>query len=463
MPPSPPSRMNSARYGEASPKLAESPARAKAGRSGIAAYSSEILPLLRARDHAIDAFIDGAPAKDEPGVFSAHDIVWKHRRNPYDLTVFQLGNATCHDYMWAYLFKYPGMVVLHDVQLHQARALSLTRGQQRRDDYLEEFRANHPTAPADVAYLVVAGMGESLYQLWPHIRLVVESARLTVVHNERVRDDLGERYRRATIDAIQMGVAGATCDVRRARCEVGARCNVPEDAIIVAAFGGVTPEKRIGPLLRAFGAASQRHPRLHLMIVGEQAMHYDVIADAAAAGVVDRVHITGYVSDSEVPAYLAAADICACLRWPTNGETSASWLRCLAAGKATLITELRHLIEVPTLDPQNWQPRLASIDEPVAVSIDLLDEEHSLQLALERLAKDEQWRARLGKVARAWWETHHRLELMADHYERVMTRAASLATPRPALPAHLTDDGTATAHRLAGMMGVAPAVADLFN
>ena len=39
----------------------------------------------------------------------------------------------------------------------------------------------------------------------------------------------------------------------------------------------------------------------------------------------------------------AAADICACLRWPTNRETSASWLRCLAAGRPTIVTDLAHL------------------------------------------------------------------------------------------------------------------------
>jgi hypothetical protein len=26
--------------------------------------------------------------------------VWRHRRDPYDLVVYQLGNAPCHDYMW---------------------------------------------------------------------------------------------------------------------------------------------------------------------------------------------------------------------------------------------------------------------------------------------------------------------------------------------------------------------------
>src|SRR5579864_7335284 len=83
-------------------------------RSGVAAYSAELLPHLEA-GYDIDRF-------DEP---HAHEFVWRQRRRPYDLAVYQLGNAPCHDYMWAYLAAYPGLVVLHDARLHQARARHL--------------------------------------------------------------------------------------------------------------------------------------------------------------------------------------------------------------------------------------------------------------------------------------------------------------------------------------------------
>jgi len=156
-------------------------------RSGIAAYSAEILPLLRSRYERIDVFVDASGNAAAPGEFSAHDFVWKHHHQPYDLVLFQLGNASCHDYMWGYLFHYPGLVVLHDAQLHQARALALLKRRfPRRAHYIAEFHANHPDAPVDAADLVVAGLGEGLYQHWPFVRLVLEAARLTVVPNESV-------------------------------------------------------------------------------------------------------------------------------------------------------------------------------------------------------------------------------------------------------------------------------------
>lgn len=426
-------------------------------RSGIAAYSAEVLPLLRERGTEADVFVDA----------NAPDFVWKHRRNPYDLTVFQLGNASCHDYIWAYLFRYPGLVVLHDAQLHQARALALTkRWVPRRDDYLAEFRANHPDAPPAVGDVVAAGFGGSLYVHWPHIKLVVESARLTLVHNRRLLGDLREKYPAAHFDAITMGVADPIAPrpsddaIAQARSHAG----IPADAMVLAAFGGITPEKRIGPLLTTLSTLAARHPRLHLMLVGAAVDHYDVMADAARWAVADRVHVTGYVPDASLPAYLLAADLCACLRWPTNRETSASWLRCLAAGRPTLVSGLSDLVDVPALDPRGW----ALLDTsptprpPVAVSIDVVDEPHSLRLALDRLLTDGPLRRDLGESARAWWASQHQLSMMADGYLEAMTRAAATPPPAVTLPAHLRDDGSDKGRELAATLGVSERVADVF-
>ena len=49
-----------------------------------------------------------------------------------------------HDYLWPYLFRYPGLTVLHDAHLHHARAALLRT--RRADDYRAEFAANHPGA-----------------------------------------------------------------------------------------------------------------------------------------------------------------------------------------------------------------------------------------------------------------------------------------------------------------------------
>ena len=81
---------------------------------------------------------------------------------------------------------------------------------------------------------------------------------------------------------------------------------------------------------------------------------------------------------------------------------------------------------MPALDPRDWTiaGRPAARDaagravDPVAVAIDILDEDHSLGLAVARLAASPALRAELGRAARRLWETRFTLEHMATGYEQ---------------------------------------------
>ena len=163
------------------------------------------------------------------------------------------------------------------------------------------------------------------------------------------------------------------------------------------------------------------------------------MAQARELGVAPFVIQTGYVPDEELPAYLSAVDVCLNLRWPTGRETSAAWIRCLAAGKPTIVTDLVHQTDVPSLDLRSMEvvssgPAGA---EPVCVHVELIDEIHMLRLALRRLRRDGELRARLGRAARRYWAEHATLELMARDYESALARAAAL--PLPEKPAPVAD------------------------
>ncbi len=203
-------------------------------------------------------------------------------------------------------------------------------------------------------------------------------------------------------------------------------------------------------------------PSAHVLLVGGATDHYDALAEARALEVDAHVTLTGYVPDDEVTAHLAAADVCLCLRWPTGRETSASWLRALATGRPTVVTNLAHADEVAYFDPRTWtveragsgDARADRVPQPACVGIDILDEGHSLALAMERLATDTRLRRRLGLAARAHWERSHTLACMAEDYARVLGRAlVRPAVPPRGLPAHLVRDGTEVAAPAAGRDG----------
>jgi glycosyltransferase involved in cell wall biosynthesis len=230
--------------------------------------------------------------------------------------------------------------------------------------------------------------------------------------------------------------------------------------VVFGTFGLVTEEKRIPQVLRTFAAVREMMPVSHLVLVGEVARHYDVRRDIDALGLGDHVTVTGFVDDAQVGAWLSRIDVALCLRWPTSGESSASWLRCLAAGRATVTTDLVHTGDVPSLDPRTWRLQHTRRDaeavshaptwrDAVTVAVDVLDEEHSLGLAMMRLASDRELRDQLAAHAQAHWRRHHTLDAMRDGYEAALAAlAAAPRRPAGARPAHLDADGLTTTRRV---------------
>ncbi len=471
MPPASAGIQRTAGYGEASP----TPLRGEGGpiRTGIAAVSGELVAAL-GQDHVIEVYT--AETGKARSRRDAHDFVWRHRQRPYDLIVYQVGNSSHHDYIWPYLFRYPGLTVLHDAHLHHARAAVLLRTR-RLDDYRAEFAANHPGASPDLAELAVRGFDNHLYYSWPMNRLLIHASKMTVVHTRALAGSLREAHPAARIESIRLahGEPVTAARARAARSAVRAARAIAADAIVFGVFGGLTPEKRIPQILDALGAVLPYAPSAHVLLAGAAAEHFDAQAAVRERGLEQHVTMTGYLEDERALLdHLAACDVSINLRWPTARELSGPWLRAIAAGLPTITTDLAHLAEVPSLDPRTWAIRPGSgirdpgsearsttypasgsdpasrIPDPasripnpgaVTVAIDILDEDHSLRLAMRRLATDPELRASLGASARGYWDREHSMPRMVEDYRRIIAEAAAVPAPAPHLPAHLINDG----------------------
>ena len=465
-------------------------------RSGVAACTAQLVEGL-SPDHQIDVYVDGAAGDQlrHPAVSSAHDFVWRHRRQPYDLVVYQLGNSSHHDYAWPYLFRYPGLAVLHDAHLHHARAAALLRTR-RAADYRAEFAGAHPGVNPDMAELAVAGFDNALYYAFPMTRLVVAASRATAVHGRAMADRLRDEAPGATIEAIRLGHGQLVAPDRaaEARRRIRERYAIPSDAIVLGVAGGLSPDKRVSQVLGAFQHLLAYSPGAHLLLAGAPAPHYDLAGDVQARGLDGHVTMTGYLEgDEALTDHLCACDVSLNLRWPTAREMSGPWLRALAAGIPTVVIDLAHLTDVPSLDPRTWRvqhpaesgERTAESGErradsgersaesgertaesgPVTVAIDILDEDHSLRLAMRRLASDAELRARLGAAGQRYWQREHSIDTMLSDYRRLIAMAAARPAPRPALPAHLVNDGAALLRALTHQAGVdrAPGIAGMLG
>jgi glycosyltransferase involved in cell wall biosynthesis len=428
-------------------------------RSGVATCSADLVRGLSPA-YAIDVFVDASRTAAPPGTRSAHDFIWLHHQKPYDLIVYQLGNSAVHEYIWPYLFRYAGLAVLHDAHLHHARAASLLRAR-RAADYRAEFAANHPDRHPDLAELAIAGYDSQLYYHWPMHRLVVERSRLTAVHTPAIARELREEIPGARVEAIRLGHGTETADDEgmQRRLRIRARHGIADDAPVFGCFGGLSPEKRVPQILAAFSALAAEMPSARLLLAGAVPAHYDLTADIARFGVGEQTILTGYLDDDDdLDAHIAASDVTLNLRWPTAREVSGPWLRCLAAGKPTVILGLAHLADVPAVDPRTWSST-TGVDggRPVTVAVDILDEDHSLRLAMQRLGRDRALCASLGAAAKAYWRSQHSQAAMLEDYHRVIALARSspgpLRTSLDALP-HLTSDGRRTLDEVLAAFGV---------
>ena len=434
-------------------------------RSGISRYSAELLPAISST-HQVDLFVDGPPAafvSPDPQIrlFDALDFVWMNRRRAYDLIVYQLGNAPCHDYMWAYLVRYPGLVVLHDAQLHHARGRALLQ-QKRYDDYRREFWFNHPDAAVDLAELGAAGLLGSLTNFLPMLRVAIESARHVAVHNLWLADQLRETYPATTVTSLKW----ACPRVRPARMRATESAGVMasrQTSVLFVAFGKVTPEKRIVEAVRGLAAMSAAVPDAHLLLAGESVDYYDPIAVARDMGVGDRVLVAGFVPDDELDRLSgrrrrlfvhALADL----------ARNVGLVPAMPGGRSSdahdgPCSQRRHSYAWTHETEPYWA--MACRSGPASTY------STSRTRSISRCdgsPQDARLREALGRQARELWAKRFRLEQMIAGYRTTIDSAATAPLPREQqrreLPAHLLADGREHGARLLLEAGFPDSVVD---
>lgn len=165
----------------------------------------------------------------------------------------------------------------------------------------------------------------------------------------------------------------------------------------------------------------------------------------------------------------SAGGVMAALEWPPKGDAPTTALSAMAAGRAVVVFETEETADWPALNPQTWQSRdflggaggagpLAPVD-PIVVTIDPRDAEHSLKLAMRRLSTDVALRERLGVAARAWWTTHATVGHAVKAWEAIIAEALTLPPASQSADWQAPQDGTSLAREILAEFGVS---VDLF-
>ncbi len=385
-------------------------------RSGIADYSLDLLPHLAALADVRLIRLPGQPVTPEIAaawpLAEAGDLgapgASPPAASPARLPLYQMGNNRHHEGVQELAMRHPGVLTLHDVVLHHL-LLDVTLGRGDFYGYRERLQRDHGWVGEAVAVAKRWGAyGTAPIFALPAHRTLLRRQRGVLVHSDWAAAVVREDDPELRVRAVPMGVPLPPAASREAGLALRRRFGLPDDAPVLGSFGFQTPIKRTVLGVRALAAPGLE--RVHLLAVGEEAPGTGLLEAAHRAGVAARVHVTGYLPFADFASAIAAADLCLNLRYPTAGETSASLLRVMAAGRAAVVSDYAQFTELPAAIaikvPLAPPAPPGKREGPVTAAVEAREVAELAARLASLLAEPERLRS-MGEAAREHVRRHH--------------------------------------------------------
>jgi glycosyltransferase involved in cell wall biosynthesis len=386
-------------------------------RTGIADYSSELLPALAA--HYDIEVVVAQDRVDAPWVnrhCKVRNVSWfRAHAGEFDRVLYQVGNSPFHQHMLRLLREIPGTVVLHDFYMGGLMAW-LEEHAGEKNAWTDALYASHGYTAVRERFI----NAEAAKRKYPVNLHILQHAQGLIVHSEYSRNLAqkwyGESFKAWKIIPHLRSAAGAF-DKAAARKQL----DIEENAFVICSFGFLDSTKLNHRLINAWlGSALAGDARCNLIFVGENHggdYGSSLTQTIRSSGLGNRIRITGFASSEIFQQYLIAADMAVQLRTHSRGETSGTVLDCMN-------------LALPLITNANGS--MAELDSEAVwmlpdefVDADLTD-------ALEKLWRQPEKRQTLGARAReiilsshAPVECAHRYAAAIEHFYR----CAKTATP----------------------------------
>ena len=389
-------------------------------RTGVADHNAALLEEL-AKIAEISVVVDDDLAgrvQAPDGVALVRRSEAEHRRDA--LAVYHMGNHHgLHRWIHDALVARPGIVVLHDPSLVDFYAAYHDGSP---DGFDDEIRLNHGRLGHPPPRILAGGAWHFDRLALPLVRRVVEPSLAVIVHSAWARDLLARQFPHKPIHHVEL--AAPVVGDRRSGPDMRNRLGWGPENVVFGMLGGLWWHKRPDLGVKIFAALHPLRPWARLLVAGRaedrDAMER-MLRVVSAAGLGSAVRIVTDLDDEEFTACVSACDVVMDLRWPTAGETSATVMRALGAGRPAIVSDLP---QYRALDrafcwPVPPEPREAA---PAALR---------LMLAAAR----DPGRARhAGRLARRFVEEAASFERVARRYEEVARSVPPAAPPGVAVP-----------------------------
>lgn len=365
-------------------------------KSGIADYSFGILPELSSR---VDVTLWTDRAGWDPQLeqyakvrqYQPERIDWVEL-NRAELSFYNIGNNHLHHAaIWQVSRQSPGIVILHDVRLHDFFE-SLYRGHWRNQaGYLAQIERHYGEEGLNIATEFVSarhGDYDFMAQRFSMTGAVLEHALGAVVHTKDAFNELPTSNRCPVFYAPL-----PSAPILKSAKTDGLR---PQPYRLII-FGHIGRNRRLDAVLEALSQLPENLFKLD--IYGEIDDAKTLRQRIQTLNLKQAVTVHGYTPLAELDHALSNSQLAINLRYPTMGEASASQLRIWEHALPSLVTRV------------GWY---ASLSSDAVAHVRPENEVADIRSQLENFIQDPERFARMGQHGRRLVETEHHPKAYVD-------------------------------------------------
>lgn len=311
--------------------------------SGIADYSYRLLAALSELTDVVAVTDVPGRARSPRGV----PVVGRDDAEA-DLHIYHMGNhAGVHEWIYRRALDVPGLVMLHDPSLldfhHGIFGGFHTPGFEAEVRYAHgpiDGRKDDPALLHGMPTIEVDGVKTLDRGTLTMERRLVTASRGVLVHDPHTARFLNARYPGVPVFSVPLG---ATQLAGSRRDEIRTGLGWTGDHVVFGVFGGLGGHKRVSAAVLAFGELRRRWPNARLLIAGHAAspaLLAELRRTIEQTGAAGSVHLELSPDEDRFDELILASDAVISLRWPTAGETSATMMQALGAGRVVITSDL---------------------------------------------------------------------------------------------------------------------------
>ncbi|GEA12744.1 glycosyltransferase family 4 protein [Alteromonas sp. KUL49] len=376
--------------------------------NGIADYFVEQIPYF-CRTTKVTVVIENMHPEPEGiapnvNILRLEEYLWQQAELASVPHIYHVGNNPDTQYMLPVLLSKPGLVVVHDLNLHYLIDLTnLSQGDKL--GYQHALTNNYGSAGTTLGKQLdtLGWKGRFMpHELMMNASIITAAERILVHSQYSAEKILALGHKNVCVVPHHFSPASRKYQPKL-KMQYRGEFGLPGNKPVITSMGFIAKAKQIKSVLSALAAIKRSGVDFTYVLAGQCKPHeYDVYQDIADSGLQDNVIVTGFLDEDAFFKYMLSSDFIVNLRYPTGGESSGTLTRAMGMGLCCVVVNIGPFGELP---------------DDCAVKLDWGEEfDDNLYTALDKLIRDKVYRVSLGKNAQKWIERTHNIATTTTAY-----------------------------------------------